>query len=355
MTLRRVLALCIMLLMPVSFGFAQAKQSTKKTQAPKVRPAQVVAPEQMRWGTYKQATPAGSKVAILYGNPDAGGGGPFVLRVKASDGASVGPLWHSADLHITVLRGAVVFSEGTTPDERKAQHLGPGTYVEVPKRLRYSVVVKGETEYQLQGNAPLKTFPVAATPPTAAALAAEEKRQKGEFDAAVAAFNKASQANNPAALQASRKEFERIARGGGRYSSAAQGYLTTRFPVEAVQQGPCPVIPALKDRGWVVQTLKPGDVVATGLLDQKLAWTACPAPRFPERAKSSTQRPGTIKMAVTVDEGGNVVNVKLRGGISPPGYYEAAAAAVRLWRTNPPRASGMPVRTEVSLDIPFSQ
>jgi TonB family protein len=66
-------------------------------------------------------------------------------------------------------------------------------------------------------------------------------------------------------------------------------------------------------------------------------------------------RTGAVKLAVTVDENGNVVSVKTRGGMAPPGYLDAATSAVRLWKTNPPRAKGMPVRTEVSVDIPYMQ
>jgi TonB family protein len=108
----------------------------------------------------------------------------------------------------------------------------------------------------------------------------------------------------------------------------------------------------LKDRGWVVQESRPGDVIATGLLDQKLLWVHCPMPVFP---KATTARAGTVKLAVTVDENGSVANVKMRGGMAPSGYLEAATAAVRQWKTNPPRSKGMPVRTEISVDIPYSE
>jgi TonB family protein len=325
-----------------------------------VRSPQVVPPDEMKWGTYKQATPAGAKVAILYGNPENVGGGPFVIRVRAADGASVGPQWHSVDLHITVLQGHLLFGEGNPFDESKAQQLNPGSYIQVPRGLPYTIMAKGETEYQVQGNAVLRTYAVPAPAPVAApspAAPTEEQRQKTEFDAAVAAFTRASRANDQTALQGPvRREFERIARGGGRYAGSAQEYLSTRFApgVAMVQAGGCPVIPALKDRGWIVQEPKAGDVVATGLLDNRLVWTNCPTPRFPDLARTTASRPTTLKLAVTLDERGSVVTVKLRGGIAPPGFYEAAEAAVRQWKTNPPRAKGVAVRTEVSVDIPFT-
>ena len=353
MVLHRVLAACLFLLIAHS-GYAQNDSAAASPQR-QVRAPKVIAAEEMSWGTYRQAVPEGANVALLYGNPDAVSGGPFVMRVKVKDGAAAGPQWHTSDMHITVLQGSLTFAEGATYAEQNAQRLGPGGYLLVPRGVRYSLLAKGEAVYQIQANGPLKTYivkmaprPVVAPPP----VPTEEQRQKAEFDGAVAAFHQASQSKDQATLQSSRREFERIARGGGRYASSAQEYLNTRFPVEVIQPGACPIIPALKERGWIVQESKRGDVIATGLLDQKLIWTACPTPVFP---KSGMARTGTVKLAVTVDESGNVVNVKTRGGIAPPGYLDAAAAAVRLWKTNPPRAKGMPVRTEVSIDIPYTQ
>lgn len=354
MTLHRFLAACVFLLV----GLASYAQNDSAAASPQrqVRAPKVIAAEEMSWGAYRQAVPEGANVALLYGNPDAVNGGPFVMRVKVKDGAAAGPQWHTSDMHITVLQGSLTFAEGATYEGQNAQHLGPGGYLLVPRGVRYSLRAKGEVLYQIQANGPLKTYIVKTAPRTVTAalppVPTEEQRQRAEFDGAVSAFNQGSQSKDQAALQSSRREFERIARGSGRYASSAQEYLNTRFPVEVIHPGACPTIPALKERGWIVQESKPGDVIATGLLDQKLAWTTCPMPVFP---KSATARTGMVKLAVTVDENGNVVNVKTRGGIAPPGYLEAATAAVRLWKTNPPRSNGTPVRTEVSIDIPYSQ
>jgi TonB family protein len=347
-----LLLIALSALVIAGFAAAQTKQ------APTVRTPRVVAPEEMQWGSYKQATPAGAKVALLYGNPENVAGGPFVLRVKAADGSSAGPQWHTVDLHLTVIQGGVLFAEGTAFDEKRARTVATGGYVQIPRGVRYTVVARGETTYQLQGNAPLKTYLVRSAPPVAVAAApTDEQKQKAEFDAAVAAYSRASQAGDQGSLFGPvRAQFERIARGGGHYAAPAQDYLNTRFPAPPApvgQSGSCPAIPTLQDRGWIVQEPKAGDFVATGLLDQKLTWISCPSPSFPART-ATTARPGTIKLAVTLDERGSVVGVKLRGGISPPGFYEAATNAVRQWKTNPPRAKGVPVRTEVSLDIPFS-
>ena len=334
-------------------SLAQTKTSAKATAkaAPKPR---IVPAEEIRWGGSRDATPRGSRVAILYGNPDASSGGHFVMRVKASDGASVGPQWHASDVHLTVLQGSIVFGEGAAFDERKARTLGPGGYVLVPRGLRYTVQVRGESEYQIQGNAPLKTYVVKAAPVAAAKVSPEEQKQKAEFDAAMAAYNQAFQARDQAALQGPvKKEFERIAGGGGRYAAQAREFLSTRLAPEIRTASGCPAIPALRDPGWVVQDLKPGDVVATGLLEPKLTWMHCPAPQFPHSARA-VAKPGVVRLAVTLDESGNVTNVKARGGLYPPGYLEAAMAAVHLWKTNPPRVKSIPVRTEISLDIPYN-
>jgi TonB family protein len=348
MALHRVLATCLLLLAAL---FAQAQS--------RVREPKVVTADGLSWSTYPQAVPDGANVAILYGNPDSTSGGPFVMRVKVKDGAAAGPQWHTSDMHITVLQGSLTFAEGTTFEEKNAQHLTAGGYILIPRGVRYSILARSDATYQIQANGPLRTYIVKPAPRTVAAapqpppspVPTEEQRQRAEFDAAVRAYNQASQSRDQTAMQSSRREFERISRGGGRYASSALEFLNTRFPVEVIQPGSCPTIPVLKERGWVVQEAKPGDVIATGLLDQRLVWTACPTPVFP---KSGMARTGTVKLAATVDESGNVVNVKTRGGMSPPGYLEAASAALRQWKTNPPRSKGMPVRTEVSVDIPYS-
>lgn len=351
MGLHHVLPACLFLVIATPAFGGQDNGSPNPQR--KVRAPKVLSAEEMSWGSYRQAVPEGANVALLYGDPDSVGGGPFVMRVKVKDGAAAGPQWHTSDMHITVLQGSLIFAEGTTFDEKNAQHLGAGGYVLVPRGVRYSLVARSDATYQIQANGPLKTYIVKAAPkPTIAVtppVPTEEQRQKAEFDGAMTALNNAK---DPAALQSSRRDLERIVRGGGRYAASAQEQLNARFPVEVVQPGSCPTIPVLKERGWVVQESKAGDVIATGLLDQKLLWVHCPMPVFP---RSATARAGTVKLAVTVDENGSVLNVRMRGGIAPPGYLEAATAAVRQWKTNPPRAKGMPVRTEVSVDIPYSE
>lgn len=363
MSATRIAAFFLAVLLPASVGLAQA---VKSTAPPKNSPAKTVTrsaeawtPEAMQWGGTRTALPANGLIAVLSGNPDLTK--PYALRVKVPDGIAEGPHWHGTDVQITVLQGTLLFGVGSAFDETKLQKLGPGSFVNIPAGLRHFEASHGETVYQMQGTGPLRTFTprVTARPAlTSTAAAAEAQRQRAEFDAAVVAFNRAVDTQDRSALNTTvRQEFDRIARGGGPYAPTARDYVNNRIPAELVfvTRGPCPAIGRAADVGWVVQDVKPGDVVAPALLDQKLEWTACAWPEFPPRAAGAAAKSGVVRLSVTLNERGAVMSVSARGGLYPPGVYESAAAAVRGWRTNPPRAKGQPVKTEVSVDIPFSQ
>jgi len=391
------------LLMPVvclaplgfaSLGYARDGRGTQddgSTAPPqssqrRVRAAEAVAAEEVEWGEAGPAIPAAQYVALLFGRPDVPR--PYILQAKALKGSAAAPHWHTTDIHITVIEGTLVFGVGDSYDETKAQKLGPGSYVLVPAGIRHYETFPGDTVYQLQGNGPLRTFYVrgvrlidggpSTEPEEPTLLKAPEKaaakpapkppapvsapvpevsealRAKQEFEAAVAAFAQAVQAKDRDALaNRVRPAFERIAGGGGPYAPAARNYLESRIPAELAYRGPCPAIGRPGNVGWVVQEVKPGDVVAPELLDRRLEWTSCNWPEFPPRPASAPARSGVVRLTVTLNETGNVVTVKARGGLYPPGVLEAAAVAVRTWRTNALRARGVPVRTEVSVDIPF--
>jgi TonB family protein len=60
-------------------------------------------------------------------------------------------------------------------------------------------------------------------------------------------------------------------------------------------------------------------------------------------------------LTLTVDENGNVLDVKPRGRSDVYGFADAAVQAAQGWKTNPPRAQSKRVRTQFSVDVPFSQ
>lgn len=345
-------------------GLAQTAKSPAPSKAPVKAPAkrpprgpEILTPETLRWGALRASLPEVSQWAPLSGNPDALGR-PYAIRLRAADRGTAGPHWHTTDVQFTVIQGTLLLGVGDTFDESKLQKFGPGSYLLIPAGLRHFLGFQGETVYQMQGIGPLKTLKVKSTRPAALAAApvVDTQKFKAEFDAAVAAFNQAVQTKDRNALNNQvRQEFDRIARGSGPYAAAARDYLNARIPAELVQRGPCPAIARPANVGWVVQDVKPGDTVAPALLDQKLEWLSCAWPEFPPRPASGPVRSGVVRLTLTINETGNVISTAARGGVYPPGVFEAAAAAVRAWRSNPPRAKGHAVRTEVSVDIPYSQ
>lgn len=319
-----------------------------------VRVAESITPEEMRWESTGSSFPPGSRLAILAGNP----GRPvaYAVRIKVLQATTDGPHWHGTDIQITVLQGTLLLGVGDTLDESKFQKFGPGSFLLVPAGLRHFMAFPGEAEYQVQGTGPLRTYVVRAEPPptlTKAAPAPDPAKMKAEFDAAINAFNQAVQAKDRAALSGPvRMELDRIARAGGPHAAAASDYLSTRLPVELAKvtpAGTCPPIAKSADVGWVVQEIKPGDVVASAFLERRLEWASCAWPDFP----ALSGRSGLVRLTILVNESGSVIGVKARGGVYPPGVLEAAISAIRNWKTNPPRAQNVPVKTEISVDIPF--
>lgn len=356
-------ALVILFLAPVFAAAQTAAQSPAPapTLGPAKRPvrgASAITPEAMKWEATGPMYPSGSRVALLAGNPTRPVA--YAVRVRVAEASIDEPHWHATDVQITVLQGVLLLGVGDAFDETKLQKYGPGSFLLIPAGLRHFMSFQPDTEYQMQGIGPLMSHTAKTARPVmiAAPVAPDAQKQKAEFEAAVTAFTQAAQAKDRTALNTTvRQEFDRIARGGGPHALAARDYLNNRIPVELVTRGTgtCPAIGRAGNVGWVVQEVKPGDTVAPALLDPKLEWTSCSSPEFPPRPASASAKSGIVRLTVKLNESGTVVAVNARGGLYPPGVYESAAAAVRTWRTNPPRAKAQAVKTEVSVDIPYSQ
>jgi serine/threonine-protein kinase len=168
-------------------------------------------------------------------------------------------------------------------------------------------------------------------------------QQKQEFDSAVSAFNGARSRD---AVNRSRDAFDRIAQGGGPYASQAQDYVTNRIPekLRSLVQ-PCPNIVVSAAPTGMGAAVKEGQIVAAGLLDAKPAWVQCQMPEFSGPAGS------VARASLEVDEQGNITNVKPRGAQPSQDFFNAIAAAAKSWKVSPPKAKGLAVKTELSMDF----
>jgi quercetin dioxygenase-like cupin family protein len=88
------------------------------------------------WKDGPPSLPAGSKVAVLEGDPRADG--MFTMRVRVPAGAKLAPHWHPRHERVTILSGAVELGFGSTADQSKTRRYGPGSfYVNPPRAMHY--------------------------------------------------------------------------------------------------------------------------------------------------------------------------------------------------------------------------
>jgi TonB family protein len=183
-----------------------------------------------------------------------------------------------------------------------------------------------------------------------------EAAEASRFLSAVEHFEKASRARDPSALKTDvLPEFQKIAQAGGSKAQDAQRYVSSTIPAAIREATPWPVIgcPALPS--GLAMNIKPGDMVACGMLDApRLKWDQFSWPEFPQGAREAHRQDGVAMLSVTVDENGTVTEVRPRGAADAYGFVDGAAAAARQWKTTPPRAQGKPVKTIFAVDVPFT-
>jgi quercetin dioxygenase-like cupin family protein len=141
--------------------FALATLAVAQTPAPKEKPAAAphrkhvaVAADQVKFAPAPPAAglPAGSEMAVLYGDP--GKPGFFTVRLKLKDGVKINPHYHPTDEHITVLKGTFMAGMGDTFDEPKMMSFAPGAYLMMPKIMHHYAMSKGESIIQLSAIGP---------------------------------------------------------------------------------------------------------------------------------------------------------------------------------------------------------
>jgi len=177
-----------------------------------------------------------------------------------------------------------------------------------------------------------------------------------DFDSAVADYKRFLAARDTNSLKSlALPRFQSLAQGGGPQSTEARQYVDTLIPAALRQLAPFPAIGCAEVPQGLGPSVKAGDLVACGLLDApRLKWAQFNWPDFPSRAKQAGQTKGMAMLTLTVDEKGNILEAKLRGGSDKFGFADAAIAAAQGWKTNAPRVQGKPVRTQFSVDVPFN-
>ena len=185
----------------------------------------------------------------------------------------------------------------------------------------------------------------------------DEPAADAQFNAALGHFRQAVAEKDAASLKSRVwPEFQQIAQEGGPRAKDAERYVSTAIPTALQNMTPRPRIGCgvgLPDRDADAQS---GSFVACGVLDApRLQWVQFSWPEFPAGARQAGLTNGLAMLSLTVDQQGNIVRARSRIQPDAFGFAAAAKQAALKWKTTMPLAGGKAVRTQFSVDIPFSR
>jgi len=112
----------------------------------------MVTPGSLKWTDGPPSLPAGSKAAVIAGDPK--NAGLFTMRLKFPADYKIPAHWHPADEHVTVISGTFNMGHGDTFDASKANALPAGSFWVMPAKTNHFGFTKEETVIQLHGMGP---------------------------------------------------------------------------------------------------------------------------------------------------------------------------------------------------------
>jgi quercetin dioxygenase-like cupin family protein len=107
----------------------------------------VATPQELAWRSPPPALPAGSEVAMLYGDPTQPG--PFVMRLRAPKGYRVSTHTHPDVEVVTVLSGALRISMGGAE-----KRLPAGGFFAMPAGVEHRVEIDEDAVIQINASGP---------------------------------------------------------------------------------------------------------------------------------------------------------------------------------------------------------
>ena len=108
--------------------------------------------DDVKWTEGPAALPKGAQLFMMEGNPpDAA---PFTMRLKFPANYKVGPHWHPAIEHATVLKGTLNLGMGEKFDASQTKALPVGSFVVIPPKTAHFAWTSEETIVQLHGVGP---------------------------------------------------------------------------------------------------------------------------------------------------------------------------------------------------------
>ncbi len=106
----------------------------------------------IKWGLAPPVLPKGGEMAVLSGDP--GKSSPFTVRLKLPAGYKIPPHQHPHSEPVTVISGELYFGMGTKLDEKGAQKLGPGGFVDLPANVDHFAFALVDTVIQISTEGP---------------------------------------------------------------------------------------------------------------------------------------------------------------------------------------------------------
>jgi len=112
----------------------------------------IISPRDIKWAPGPASIPAGSEVAVLYGDPSKEG--LFAMRLKVPKGYRIAPHSHPKPEIVTVISGTARLGMGETADLSKAQALPAGSFFVMTPGSAHYFAADEDTVIQLNSTGP---------------------------------------------------------------------------------------------------------------------------------------------------------------------------------------------------------
>ena len=141
------------LLVVLTAGSVALSQEARKAGTSGAHPGHIlVTPGDIQWTEGPGSLPAGSRMAVIEGDPKSPG--LFTMRLKLPADYRIQPHWHPADEHVTVISGTFNMGRGDKFDASLGKALPTGSFSVMPAKTNHFAFTKEETVVQVHGMGP---------------------------------------------------------------------------------------------------------------------------------------------------------------------------------------------------------
>jgi quercetin dioxygenase-like cupin family protein len=113
-------------------------------------------PSDIVWMDAPPSLPAGTRLAVLEGDPSKDGF--FTMRLKLAPGFKIAPHWHPATEHVTVISGVFNLGFGDKFEDSKGTAMTSGSISIMPAKHHHYAWANEETVIQLHGVGPWQIY-----------------------------------------------------------------------------------------------------------------------------------------------------------------------------------------------------